>query len=84
MWKAKFSTQAEKKFRKLDRQIQERVRVFIRTKLEIDPLCYSTLLIGNDGYSRARVGDYRIIFELKNEELVIILIDIDHRKQVYK
>jgi mRNA-degrading endonuclease RelE of RelBE toxin-antitoxin system len=37
MWKTKFQKKSEKKFSKLDRQIQERIRVFVRTKLEVNP-----------------------------------------------
>jgi mRNA interferase RelE/StbE len=40
-------------------------------------------LTGREGW-RIRVGDYRIVYEIKDHVLLIIVIDIDHRKQVYK
>ncbi|HXS55618.1 MAG TPA: type II toxin-antitoxin system RelE/ParE family toxin, partial [Hanamia sp.] len=38
-------------------------------------------LTGREGW-RIRVGDYRIVYEIKDNVLLIIVIDIDHRKQV--
>jgi len=40
-------------------------------------------LKGKDSW-RIRVADYRIIYEIKDDILIIIVIDIDHRKQVYR
>ncbi len=37
-----------------------------------------------DGYWRYRVGDYRIICEFLNEELVIVLVSLAHRKDIYQ
>jgi mRNA interferase RelE/StbE len=41
-------------------------------------------LKGLNGYYRLRVADYRVIYELQNENLVILVIDINHRKDVYR
>ena len=84
-WKVKFEKRAEKKFGSLDKQTQKRIRNFLKEKLMADPAKYSTLLIGNkQNILRARVGDYRIIFQLRSKEFIIILIDIGHRREVYK
>lgn len=85
VWKIKFEKRAEEKFKKLDRQIQKRIAVFLDERLAVDPFKYSILLVGSQKkFARARVGDYRIIFELKEGELVIIIINIDHRSRIYK
>lgn len=36
------------------------------------------------GLRRLRVGSYRIVYEVRNEELIILVIRIGHRKQVYR
>ena len=40
-------------------------------------------LKGRDGY-RVRVGDYRIIYEIKDEQLIVLIITVSHRKDVYE
>lgn len=40
-------------------------------------------LAGRNGY-RIRVGDYRIIYEIQKSVLVILIIDIGHRREIYR
>ena len=40
-------------------------------------------LVGRDAW-RVRVGDYRIIYEIRDKELVVLIIHIGHRKDIYK
>ncbi|WP_089730075.1 type II toxin-antitoxin system RelE family toxin [Candidatus Thiosymbion oneisti] len=40
-------------------------------------------LIGRDAW-RIRVGDYRVIYEITDNELVILIVHIGHRRKVYK
>ncbi len=84
VWKIKFDKRAEKKFAKFDKQIQKRIKDFLDKKLAIDPYSHSTLLVNSDDFFRSRIGDYRIIFKLNNKELIIILLDIGHRREIYK
>lgn len=54
------------------------------TLLAINPLPVGCKkLKGQDGY-RIRVGDYRIIYLVKHRELIILILDIGHRKDIYK
>jgi mRNA interferase RelE/StbE len=39
-------------------------------------------LKGREGY-RVRVGDYRIIYDIKDQQLIVLVISISHRKDVY-
>ena len=41
-------------------------------------------LKGRDGSLRVRVGDYRIIYEILDRELVVIVVTIGHRREVYR
>ncbi len=43
----------------------------------------SVKLTGEDTY-RIRVGDYRIIYSIHDDRLVVIVIDVGHRKEVYR
>ena len=41
-------------------------------------------LQGDDNLYRIRVGDYRIVYEIKNNVLLLTVIEIKHRSEVYK
>ncbi len=40
-------------------------------------------LVGEDAY-RVRVGDYRIIYEISNAALLVLVVRVRHRKEVYR
>lgn len=44
----------------------------------------TTKMKGNNSFHKVRCGDYRIIYEIQNERLVILVVKIGHRKDVYK
>jgi mRNA interferase RelE/StbE len=41
-------------------------------------------LAGADALYRVRVGDYRIIYEIRDQELVVTVIKVGHRRDVYR
>lgn len=43
----------------------------------------TTKMKGNNSFHRVRCGDYRIIYEIYNDKLVIIIVKVGHRKDVY-
>ena len=80
-----FTPKAKKVFLKLDKTIQQQIKKFI-LKLEAmrDPRTSGKMLVGNlFGFWRYRVGDYRVLCKIKNNELVITVIDVGHRRDVY-
>ncbi len=75
---------AAKTIRKLLPSIQKRI---VNKLSEIEnslPPSSETKLKGNNPFHRIRVGDYRIIYEIQNDILVILVIKIGHRKDIYK
>lgn len=79
------SKKAEKQLEKLDTQIQKRIKKFV---LELEslgnPRSKGKALVGNfAGFWRYRIGDYRIICEIIDKELIIYTIDIAHRSEIY-
>lgn len=80
-----FSDKAKKFFLKLDRPIQKQIQKFI-LKLEgmSDPRASGKMLVGNLlGFWRYRVGDYRLLCRIVDKELVITVVEVGHRKEVY-
>ena len=64
---------------------QHRNRLFDAIdKLKVNPNAGSVLKGEFSGLRRIRIGDYRIVYEVQNEQLVILVIRIAHRREVYK
>ena len=68
--------------KKLDRNIRERIIKTIK-RSRIRPYSYVKKLVESP-YYRLRVGDYRVIMDIKDNKLRILVIEIDHRKRIYK
>jgi mRNA interferase RelE/StbE len=85
-WNVIFTKQADKAFAKLDRSIQKEIEKFISQRLLLceDPRVLGKPLKGNlVEYWRYRVGDYRIVCKIEDDELVILVVRVAHRREVY-
>ena len=77
------SKKAAKELRKLDRPVQVRV-VKALTLLRDHPRPAAvTALTGHPGYLRARVGDYRIVYTVDDGVLLVLVLTIGHRREIY-
>ena len=76
----------QRSMRKLDRQIARRIVAKLREISQLkDPRSMGKGLTENkSGLWRYRVGDYRIIADIEDDVLVILVVDVDHRSRVYK
>ena len=75
---------AAKALKKLPRTAQKRI-VAKLTEFETSlPPAEETKMKGDNPFHRVRVGDYRIVYEIQNEILVILVIKIGHRKDIYR
>lgn len=77
-----FSKNAEKQLEKLEEPIKFRIASALE-RIRVRPFYFVKRLIGCH-YYRLRVGDYRIIMDIKEENLIILVIEIGHRKKIYK
>ena len=85
-WDYKFSEQAIKKFRKLNPSVQKIILAYLDkyVKGSSDPRLFGKKLVANfAGTWRYRVGDYRIICKIRDHELLVLVISVGHRKNVY-
>ncbi len=85
-WKLDFSNPAKKQLHKLDTSIQKKILSFLYHRLSNnpDPRLFGKVLRGNLlGYWSYRVGDYRIIADIQDHKLTILIIDIGHRREIY-
>lgn len=86
MYNVIFEPRAEKKFLKLESAVQKQILKYMRNDILLrSPKSFGRpLMYERSGEWRYRVGDYRIICKILDHELVILVIDIDHRKDVYR
>jgi addiction module toxin, relE/stbE family len=76
----------DKALKKLDRQTQRIIKAWIEKNLINceNPRIHGKALTANrNGQWRYRVGDYRILAEIHDNKLVLILIDVGHRRDIY-
>lgn len=85
-WEIKFDKGVERTLGKIDKPTAKRIVRKLRQIAELDnPRQLGKPLTGNlSGLWRYRVGDWRIICYLEDAELVVLVIDVDHRRQVYR
>lgn len=86
VWTINYSERALKSLRKMDKQTARRIVDFMDLRIAIaaDPRQSGKPLKGELGeFWRYRVGDYRILCEILDDELVILAATIGHRREVY-
>lgn len=85
-YKVEFVKSAKKEFDRLPRNVQDRV-VKVLYVLAQDPfseLLKIKKLKRADQLYRLRIGDYRLLYEVRQNILVVVVIKIGHRKDVYR
>ena len=82
MYQLIYSEEAFKQLKKLDKEIQKRI-ISTLERIRIRPYPHIKKLVGSP-YFRLRVGDYRIILDIKENKLLIFIIEVGHRKNIYK
>ena len=84
VWTIEFSSRAEKQLRKLDKQIVRRILGFLEKKVKNDPQSSGKCLKGQlSDFWRYRVGDYRLICRLEDSRLIVLVLEIGHRRDIY-
>ncbi len=81
MYSIIFNPFAEKQLKKLDNDLQKRI-LDVLERIRIRPHHFVKRLVGSP-YFRLRVGDYRIILDIQNNKLVIVVVELGHRKKIY-
>lgn len=87
MYKVVFSKDALKQLKKMDKSVAALIVGWIRKNLEnsLDPRIHGKgLAVNRSGQWRYRVGDYRILADINDSEITILVINIGHRRDVYE
>lgn len=81
MYEVFFTERASKQLKKIEKNDQERILKALE-RIRIRPESFVTKLIGDAGY-KLRVGDYRIILDIVEEKVVILVLMVGYRKNIY-
>jgi mRNA interferase RelE/StbE len=83
-----FKKKALEDLEALDRQVARQIVTFLETRVITSekPWQLGTKLQGKEfeGLIRYRVGDYRVLTEIRNETLVVLVVGVGHRREVYR
>ena len=83
-FRIEFKRSAAKVLKKLPKTDRRRIRDKIDSLAENLPDPAITKMKGDNPFHRVRVGDYRIIYEIHEDTLLILVLKIGHRKEVYR
>ena len=75
---------AAKLLRKIPKADQKRIAPNINSLAENTPNPDTTKMKGNNPFHKVRVGNYRIVYEIHEDVLSILIVKIGHRKDIYK
>ena len=74
---------AARQLRKLDPQARRRVQAAVDLLAEDPRPPAATRLVGGAGEWRVRIGDYRVVYEIEDERLLVLVVAVGHRREVY-
>ena len=84
MYKLLIDDKVVKDLRKIDHTWRVKILIVIKTKLIKNPYLGKKLVGDLSLYYRLRVGDYRVLYEIIENEVMVIVVKVKHRKNVYK
>ncbi len=87
-WQIEFDPDALKDLKKLDRPVQIRLVAFLRDRLSPldDPRSLGEALLGTrlGTYWKYRVGDWRIVCDIQDQRLIVRVLRVGNRREVYR
>lgn len=87
MWKVEFDERARKELRKLDPDTQQRILKWLRQRIagQPDPRHFGKSMKGHmKGLWRYRIGSWRLICQLQDEDQLVLVVRIGHRRDIYE
>ena len=86
-WTVQYSKLAEKQLKRLSPEIEDRIRSYMDERVAklVKPRVIATKLSGPyEDKLRYRVGDYRVVCQIMDQVLLILVVEVAHRREVYR
>ncbi|MGH7866310.1 MAG: type II toxin-antitoxin system RelE family toxin [Candidatus Dormibacteraceae bacterium] len=84
MHRIEFTPRAARNFRKLPADAQRRIDVDVQALTENPRPAGCKKLAGEESLWRIRVGDYRIIYQIYDDRLLVLVLKVGHRRNIYR
>jgi mRNA interferase RelE/StbE len=82
-YRVSLSPAAARQLQKFDPQVRRRIQGVLEL-LAVEPRPpAATRLVGGAGEWRVRTGDYRIVYEIEDQELLVLVLGVGHRREIY-
>ena len=78
------SLSATRELRKFDPDVRRRIQAVLELLAENPRPPAATRLVGGAGEWRVRTGDYRVIYEIHEGRLLVFVLRMGHRREVYE
>ena len=86
LWRVEFHPDAARDLRKLGHEARRLVLTYLRKRIATtdDPRRFGHPLVGDlKGFWRYRVGDFRVLVSIKDDRLLVLVVTVGHRREVY-
>ena len=81
-----FTERSKKQLKKLDKYIASLIIGWLEKNIEgcENPRIHGKVLVENkSGQWRYRIGDYRVICEIQDAEIIVLVLEVGHRREIY-
>lgn len=85
-WTLKFTEFAAKQFSKMDKTISKKIIAYLKERVvaQENPRTFGEPLAHDKaGLCRYRIGDYRVMCRIQDQDLIVLVVRVGHRKDVY-
>lgn len=83
-YRIEFAPAAARQLRKLDPQARRRIQAAVELLANDPRPAGAKKLVGGEGEWRVRTGDYRVVYEIQDDALVVLVLAVAHRRDVYR
>ena len=84
VYRIELSPSAARELRKLDPAARRRVQAVVELLADDPRPPSATRLVGGAGEWRVRTGDYRVVYAIEDDVLLVLVVRIGHRRDVYR
>lgn len=83
-YRIELSPAAARQLRKLDAPARRRIRAVVELLAQEPRPAGAKKIVGGDGEWRVRTGDYRVIYEVRDGVLLVLVLAVGHRRDIYR